>query len=107
MGKKFTEAQLESVFATQLEQEGYPHLLGTTISRDEDEVLIEEDLRHFLLQQYLEEGITETEVQSIILRLKTLPSSDLYESNKTVMRMLSDGFPLNGKTAPKKTSGFT
>jgi len=94
MGKKFTEAQLESVFAAQLEQEGYPHHLGNTIPRDEDEVLIEEDLRRFLLQHYNEEGITETEVQSIILRLKTLPSSDLYESNKTAMRMLSDGFPL-------------
>ncbi len=100
--KKFTEAQLEAVFATQLEQEGYPHHLGTTIPRDEDEVLIEEDLRHFLLQQYHEEGITETEVQSIILRLKTLPSSDLYESNKTVMRMLSDGFPLKREDRSQK-----
>jgi len=60
--KKFTEAQLEAVFATQLEQEGYPHHLGNTIPRDEDEVLIEEDLRHFLLQHYKKEEITETEV---------------------------------------------
>ncbi|MDT0641601.1 hypothetical protein RM553_02035 [Zunongwangia sp. F363] len=49
MSKKFTEAQLESVFATQLEQEGYKHQLGGTISRQEDEVLIESDLREFLL----------------------------------------------------------
>lgn len=100
--KKFTEAQLEAVFATQLEQEGYPHHLGNAITRDEDEVLIEEDLRHFLLQQYHEEGITEMEVQSIILRLKTFPSSDLYESNKTVMRMLSDGFPLKREDRSQK-----
>ena len=99
---KFTEAQLELVFAAQLEQEGYPHHLGNTIAREEDEVLIEEDLRHFLLQQYHEEEITETEVQSILLRLKTLPSSDLYESNKTVMRMLSDGFPLKREDRSQK-----
>ncbi len=100
--KKFTEAQLETVFATQLEQEGYPHHLGNAITRDEDEVLIEEDLRHFLLQQYHEEGITEMEVQSIILRLKTLPSSDLYESNKTFMRWLSDGFSLKREDHKQK-----
>jgi len=99
---KFTEAQLESVFTSELEREGYPHQLGQTIDREEDEVLFAEDLRHFLKQQYHEEGITETEVQSIILRLKTLPSSDLYESNKTVMRMLSDGFPLKREDRSQK-----
>jgi len=27
---------------------------------------------------------------SIVLQLKTLPATDLYESNKTIMRWLSD-----------------
>jgi len=99
---KFTEAQLESVFATQLEQESYEHQLGGTISRKEDEVLIESDLREFLLKRYRENGITKNEVESIILRLKTLPASDLYESNKTFMQMLSDGFSLKREDRSQK-----
>ena len=99
---KFTEAQLESVFATQLEQEDYKHQLGGTISRKEDEVLIESDLREFLLTRYRKNGITKNEIDSIILRLKTLPASDLYESNKEFMQMLSDGFSLKRKDRSQK-----
>ena len=102
MSKKFTEAQLESVFATQLEQEGFQHQLGGTISRKEDEVLIESDLREFLTTRYQENGITKNEVESIILRLKTLPASDLYESNKEFMQMLSDGFSLKREDRSQK-----
>ena len=99
---KFTEAQLESVFATQLEQESYEHQLGGTISRKEHEVLIESDLREFLLTRYRKNGITKNEVESIILKLKTLPASDLYESNKEFMRMLSDGFTLKREDRSQK-----
>lgn len=102
MSKKFTEAQLESVFATQLEQEGYQHQLGGSISRKEDEVLIESELREFLMSRYRENGITKNEVESIILRLKTLPASDLYESNKGFMQMLSDGFSLKREDRSQK-----
>tara|TARA_R110000823_G_scaffold314673_1_gene444331 strand:+ start:230 stop:526 length:297 start_codon:yes stop_codon:yes gene_type:complete len=91
---KFTEAQLEAVFTSEMEGQGYPHQLGNSINREADEVIIEEDLREFLAKQYQEEGITSIEIASIILRLKTLPASDLYESNKTFMRWLSDGFSL-------------
>lgn len=91
---KFTEEKLERAFTELLGLEGYSHQHGITISRKPEEVLIEADLEHFLLNQYAEQGITVNEVKSIILQLKSLPSSDLYESNKTFMRMLSDGFIL-------------
>lgn len=91
---KFTEASLEKAFIELLGQEGFPHHLGITISRKPEEVLIEEDLQNFLLTQYAGQGITVNEIKSIILQLKSLSSSDLYESNKTFLKMLSDGFIL-------------
>lgn len=94
---KFTEAKLEKVFTELLASEGYPHHLGITIKRPPDEVLIEEDLQNFLVNQYKEEGITVNEVKSIILNLKSLPASDLYESNKKFIRMVSDGFIFKSK----------
>ena len=99
---KFTEAKLEQAFIELLAQEGYPHHLGNTISRQPDEVLIEEDLRSFLLSQYTHEGITATEVESIILQIKSLPNSDLYESNKKFIRMLADGFILKREDHTQK-----
>ncbi|AFL84702.1 type I site-specific deoxyribonuclease, HsdR family [Belliella baltica DSM 15883] len=99
---KFTEASLEKAFSELLGQEGFPHHLGISIVRKSDEVLIEEDLSNFLFSQYAEQGITINEVNSIILQLKSLPSSDLYESNKTFLRMLSDGFILKREDRSQK-----
>jgi type I restriction enzyme, R subunit len=99
---KFTEEKLEKAFAELLGQEGFPHHLGITIARKPDEVLIEEDLSSFLLSQYATQGITTNEVNSIILQLKSLPASDLYESNKTFLKMLSDGFILKREDRSQK-----
>ena len=99
---KFTEQKLEKAFTELLGQEGYPHHSGITITRRPDEVLIEEDLRNFLLNQYAQENITLNEVNAIILQLKVLPSSDLYESNKTFLKMLSDGFILKREDRSQK-----
>lgn len=99
---KFTEEKLESAFIELLGQEGYPHRFGVTIKRMPDEVLIEEDLQTFLLTQYQEQGLTISEVKSIILQLKSLSASDLYESNKTFLKMLSDGFILKREDRSNK-----
>ncbi len=99
---KFTEEKLEKAFTELLGQEEFPHHLGITISRKPEEVLIEEDLRNFLLTQYAQQGITLYEVNSIILQLKSLPSSDLYESNKSFLRMISDGFILKREDRNQK-----
>ncbi|MBS0647514.1 MAG: type I restriction endonuclease subunit R [Verrucomicrobia bacterium] len=99
---KFTEEKLEKAFTELLGQEGFPHHLGITISRKPEEVLIEEDLQNFLLTQYAGQGITVNEIKSIILQLKSLSSSDLYESNKTFLKMLSDGFILKREDRNQK-----
>lgn len=91
---KFTEAKLEEAIIQLLEQEGYPHILGGTLQRSEDEVLIKEDLRTYLSTKYANDGITTGEIDTIIRNIESLPASDLYESNKNFMKMLSDGFLL-------------
>jgi len=99
---KFTEEKLEKAFTELLWKEGFPHHLGITITRKPDEVLIEEDLQTFLLNQYAYDGITINEIKSIILQLKSLSASDLYESNKTFLKMLSDGFILKREDRNQK-----
>ncbi|MBW1775222.1 MAG: type I restriction endonuclease subunit R, partial [Deltaproteobacteria bacterium] len=85
-----------------LKKEGYPHVLGETISREPGEVLIKEDLKNFLARQYANDNITANEIDSIIRKLETLPASDLYESNKAIMKMVADGFLLKREDRSQK-----
>lgn len=100
---KFTEAKLEQAFIELLSNEGYPHFVGSSLVRtDEGEVIIEEDLKTYLLTRYQNANLTEVEAQSIILQLKTLSSADLYESNKKIMQWLADGFILKREDRNQK-----
>ena len=99
---KFTEEKLEKAFIELLRSEGFPHRLGNTIARSLDEVLIEEDLLSYLLSKYECKQLTLTEAKSIVLQLKALPASDLYESNKTILSWLSDGFILKREDRNQK-----
>ena len=91
---KFTEAKLEEAIISLLGAEGYPHVLGETIERQPQEVLIKADLRTFLARQYAKDGITPGEIESVIQKLDAYSSADLYESNKAIMRLVSEGFHL-------------
>ena len=64
---KFTEEKLEQAFIELLGNENFPHHLGNTLSRALDEVLIEDDLRQYLLSKYACKQLTLTEANSIIL----------------------------------------
>ena len=99
---KFTEAQLEQAFIELLKKEDIPHELGGDIARSEEEVLIKEDLQAFLLNQYKSDKLTESEANQIIRQLDVFSSSDLYESNKAIMKLISDGFVLKREDRSKK-----
>lgn len=115
---KFTEAQLEKAFISLLQEEKMTHLAGGEVRKTEfnglaepptvyghavsEKVLIIEDLKNYLRNQYKSENITENEIDSIIRDLDRLPASDLYETNKTVMKMVSDGFLLKREDRNQK-----
>jgi len=99
---KFTEEKLERAFIELLGKQNFPHYTGNAIVRTADEVLIEADLLHYLMSRYEHNNLTVTEAKSIVLQLKSLPASDLYETNKTIMRWLSNGFILKREDRNQK-----
>ena len=99
---KFNEAQLESAIIELLSVEGYPHVLGEAIERQPQEVLIKADLRAFLAKQYGADGITSQEIEAVIKQLEAYSSADLYESNKAIMKLVSDGFLLKREDRSQK-----
>lgn len=115
---KFTEAQLEQAFIHLLQEEQMTHLVGGEVRKNEfqgvsepptqyghivtEKVLIDVDLKNYLKSNYAKDNITDSEVNSIIRDLERLPSSDLYESNKVFMKMVSDGFLLKREDRNQK-----
>jgi type I restriction enzyme R subunit len=99
---KFTEAQLENVFIELLGNEDIPHVLGNTIVRQQNEVLIKADIQGYLQSQYKAENITTNEVATVIRKLELFSASDLYESNKQIMKLVCNGFQLEREDRSKK-----
>jgi len=101
---KFTEEKLERAFTGLLRHQGFSYHAGASLAsaRKPDGVLIEEDLQNFLLSQYAGKGITLNETKAIILQLKSLSAADLYKSNMTFLKMLSDDFILKREDRNQK-----
>ncbi len=99
---QFTEAKLEATFIELLEQEGYPHTLGAELIRNPEDVIIKEDFEKYLSNKYRTEGISKIEIDMLFNELNRLPASDLYESNKKVMNLLSNGYTLKRDDRSKK-----
>ena len=99
---KFTEDRLEQAIIELLAAEGYPHTVGEALDRDPDDVLIKSDLRKFLATRYKDDLITEYEIESIIHKLEYLPASDLYDTNKAIMKFIADGFLLKREDYTQK-----
>lgn len=99
---KFTEEKLEQAIIELLGQEEIPHVTGAEILRDLSEVLIKEDLKTFLLHQYASHNLMESEADSIIREVESYPASDLYESNKAIMKLVRDGLILKREDRSQK-----
>lgn len=99
---KFTESALEEAIIELVFKQGISYVPGFKITRDPSDVLIRDDLRRFLQTQYAADGITASEIESILRMLETKPASDLYDSNKAIMKLVSDGFLLKREDRNQK-----
>ncbi len=100
--EKFDELALEKTFIELLSKKGFKHLNGNTLSRSNDEIILENELRKFLLKRYKSEELEDAEVGLIFNKLNNLSSSKLYESNKVFSEWLSDGFNFKRLDSKKK-----
>ena len=99
---KFTEAKLEEAIIKLLDSQGYPYMRGPDLDREPNDVLIRSDLQKFLRKRYAADNITTGEIDSIIRQLDALNAADLYGSNKTVCKWVSDGFLLKREDRSQK-----
>lgn len=98
---KFNEHALEMSIMKLFEGKGYTHVTGSDIGRNKSDVLLISDLREYLCERYKSDGLTESEIDSIILSLNAV-SGTLYETNKTIFRMITDGIIFNREDRSQK-----
>ncbi|MCB6099421.1 type I restriction endonuclease subunit R [Flavobacterium psychrophilum] len=99
---KFNEETLELAVIELFEGENIPHQNGKFIHKEMSDVLLRDDLKAFLFNQYSNDDITLNEVNSIIRKLEVFPSSVLYDSNRQIMKLVADGFTFNREDRSKK-----
>ena len=97
----FNEHALELSIIELLQNKGYIHQTGSELLREKSEVLLVDDLKEYLHTRYASDELTESEIDSIILSLRTVGGT-LYESNKAVLSMIIDGFVFNREDRNKK-----
>lgn len=97
----FNEHALEMSIMELFKDEEYTYLSGEEIHRERSEVLLLEDIKQYLYQRYANDGITPSEVDGIILSLRNIGGT-IYESNKTVYKMICDGFIFNREDRTQK-----
>ncbi len=89
--RRFNEASLEQVVIERLEENGFTYVYGEEIEREATDVLIREDLISYLKKQYPE--LTEAERARFIKALDNYSAGEsaLYDSNRDIMRLISNG----------------
>ena len=97
----FNEHALEMSIMELLKDEGYIYVSGDQIHRERTEVLLTDDLKQYLYNRYAADGLTPSEVESIILMLRNI-SGTIYEANKAVLKLLCDGFIFNREDRTQK-----
>ena len=88
----FTEAELESAIISLFNEQGYDYVLGETIHRGLEEILLQDDLRAYLSAHYPD--LTAAETEKVIGRIENIPSAPLYQGNRETFLLVNEGFDL-------------
>ncbi len=87
----FSEAVLEQAIIDKFKDEGYDYVSGDDLHRELSDVLIEEDLSAFLFAKYAVQGITDSEIASIIRSLRYASATPVYSANRSMFLRMVEG----------------
>lgn len=91
MPMMFSEAILEQAIIAKFKAEDYDHVSGDNLHRELTDVLIEEDLSAFLAEKYAPNGITASEISSIIRSLRYASALPVYSANRNMFLRMVEG----------------
>ena len=87
----FNESSLENLIIELFKNKDYVYINGDDLEKNDEEVLLIQDLKDYLYKRYKNDNITDEEVNSVILSLKAVSNSDIYTANKIVFNRMVEG----------------
>ncbi len=93
---KFTEDQLEQAIIDMFQEvdERWGYVNGETMHRRFDDVLLEDRLKANLRSRYSGLALTDTELVTIVNKIKYVPADPLYEGTRQTFWRINEGFDL-------------
>lgn len=90
----FNENELEQAIIELFKQQGYIHISGEKISRQYENIILEDDLRSFISLHYINDNLSDIEMNKIINKLNHISATPLYSGNKETFYLINEGFNL-------------
>ena len=87
----FSEDVLEQAIIGKFISEGYEYVSGDDLHRELTDVLLEEDLSAFLAAKFAPQGITGSEISSIIRSLRYASALPVYSANRSMFLRMVEG----------------
>ncbi|MFW2087463.1 type I restriction endonuclease subunit R [Acinetobacter baumannii] len=88
----FIEASLEVAITELLSKNNISHVSLYNKKNIIESTLLKEDLEFFLNRRYESEKISSIEIEHIIKKINISITSDLYEANRKILNLVSNGF---------------
>ena len=99
---KFNEGELEKAIISLINNKNIQHINGQNLLNQNNDILIEHDLKKFLKFKYKSDLITNYELSKIVKDLLLPSAFDLYESNKFILNLIANGLLLKREDRTKK-----
>ncbi len=98
----FVEDDLEKAIIELFKEQDYEYVHGDMIHRRFEDVIIDDDLRRFIKSRYSNANLSDTEVESIVIKMKNVGNyTTLYQNNKEAYYLFSRGFDFNREDSKK------
>ncbi len=101
MNGKYYESEYEEAFCDLLAEQGWIISHGESLHRKYTDALLEDDLRTYLQRQYGDKGISDSDIEVFIARMRNIGGDSDYQAHKNAYGLYHDGINFNFVDADK------
>ena len=95
MQTSFTESSFENAVLELFQNQGYEYQCGYDLHRTNEEILLVDDLKDYLLKRYASLNLQESEINFILHNLLSSRGTSLYSTMKATLYTLQNGITLD------------
>ena len=89
---KFYESEFETIVIDKLEALGWKYTAGMDLHRKETDAIYEPDLRTFLNNQYIDECLSEYDIDAAVAKIKHQGGTSTYRAMAEIVKLVREGY---------------